>query len=563
MRGKIALVLFLPLLAALLGGVAFAWEGRMGGMGDPYGLVSDESDYLILPSKIADGKGVEYYATGRFLYHDVTDWNWSGKLAGAIQIGNLRLGGVDADGKWSSSGNLFDYSTTIGAAFPAGAGRMGIFFNYTGRRGDFTGNQNLFGGITFDDGTSDTLSARSRYSMDNSLDNFNLRVIYGQPIGCDLQAGGEIQIAYQQDQNKTFNSLRGVSVNGVPLDGVNLSWDQQNDFLGELFPFMMPYDSSYWEILFKGGLEGKVGPAWLGMDVRGGPIFGGDNKWSYGEAFSVTSGDTSVIAENGFKLKGDVSGWRVGGDVWVRYPCTETVSLPFSLRVDYREKTRDGDGVGDTLFGISTGQISFVALGNPLWQYSNTEKNFDLEVGGGVDIQVTKDTKVAAGLYYDFIQSKEQLSLGVDTGLFVNATDTLVLNLTDGEFPQITENLVKFKLAAEKNLASWVLRGGFTAFGGAVTEDYSATFYTPQLSGVRLLSNHASIDGTTWGILGSIGASTKIQGFTIEPFIQAGYQQYSVDGPGKTDIIGLIDIPWALTKDKDEALVGAGFSITF
>ncbi len=558
MSRKFNVFLFLPLLLVLLWGTAFAWEGRMGGMGDPYGLVSDESDFLILPSKIANGsKGVEYFGTARFLYHDVTDWNWSGKLAGPISILGSSLDGLSASGKWNSSGDLFDYSTTIGAAFPAGAGRMALFFNYTGQRGSFDGDQKLYGAV--DD---DSISARSSYSMDNSLDNFNLRMIYGQPIGCDLQLGGEIQIAYTQDQNKYFNSLRNLLVNGSPLDDVDISLNQKNDLVGELFPFMKPYDSNYWEILLKTGIEGKFGPAWIGMDVRGGPIFGGDNEWNSRGSLSVSSPDIAVDAGNAFNLKGDVSGWKLGGDLWVRYPYSDRVSLPFTLRVDYREKTRDGSGIGTASLGIVTAGPTFSALAHPAWGYDNTEKSLDLEAGGGVDVQISKDCKIAAGLYYNYVQTKSQLNLALDTGLDLLGED-VIIGMNDDEFPQIKENLVKFKIAAERNMNTWQLRGGFTAFGGPVTEDYRTTLGTPLLGGLNVVNNHASIDGTTWGILGSIGATTRIQGITVEPFIQAGYQEYSVDGPAKTDVLGLIDVPWALTKDKNEALIGAGFSILF
>jgi len=35
---------------------SFAWQGRMAGMNDPYGLVQDESDMLIHPVMIMTGR---------------------------------------------------------------------------------------------------------------------------------------------------------------------------------------------------------------------------------------------------------------------------------------------------------------------------------------------------------------------------------------------------------------------------------------------------------------------------------------------------------------------------
>ena len=45
-------------------------------MGDPFGLVADESDYLIHPAKIANGQGVRFYGDYRFTYTGVTNWDY-------------------------------------------------------------------------------------------------------------------------------------------------------------------------------------------------------------------------------------------------------------------------------------------------------------------------------------------------------------------------------------------------------------------------------------------------------------------------------------------------------
>ena len=36
-----------------------------------------------------------------------------------------------------------------------------------------------------------------------------------------------------------------------------------------LFQFMFPYDSKYWEFIFKGSLKGEIGPAKIAFTVRG------------------------------------------------------------------------------------------------------------------------------------------------------------------------------------------------------------------------------------------------------------------------------------------------------
>ena len=334
------LLLAVSMVLALWGG-AYAWEGRMGGMGDPYGLVSDESDLFILPTRIVDGTGIQYYGDVRFMYHDLSDMNWNARLSGSLGFLGDTITGVDFGGSWGSSGNVWDYSTRVGVTLPAGTGRLGLFFKYTGQRGSYDGTQTLAGSI---DGLG-SASAVSSYNMRSDYDDFNFRITYGRPLGSDLRIGGEIQVGYHQETNKyrsSLNSLQVLDSVGDPVGIPALALQMENDFLGTLFPFMKPFDSSYWEMLFKAGVEGHFGPAWIGMDVRGGPLFGGDNTWSQSMNGAVlnTDGTTIYSGAQSFRLKGDVSGWKLGGDFWLRVPVSDSLSVPFSVTVDYLEKTR-------------------------------------------------------------------------------------------------------------------------------------------------------------------------------------------------------------------------------
>src|SRR4030042_1659066 len=142
----------------------------MGGMGDPFGLVADESDYLSHPAKIANGEGVRFYGDYRFLYTGVTDWD------------------VDLDGAEASdfSGSELRHNALLGAAFPLGPGRMGLFFTYEGRRGDFDFNDAL-----------------TVIKLTDDLDNFALRLLYGLPIG-GFKLGAEVGFAHRQDEKELF-----------------------------------------------------------------------------------------------------------------------------------------------------------------------------------------------------------------------------------------------------------------------------------------------------------------------------------------------------------------------
>ena len=69
MKKTLFLFMILSFLVFSLAGIAYSWQGRMAGMGDPYGLIMDESDFLIHPAGIAKGKGINFYGNYRFNLH--------------------------------------------------------------------------------------------------------------------------------------------------------------------------------------------------------------------------------------------------------------------------------------------------------------------------------------------------------------------------------------------------------------------------------------------------------------------------------------------------------------
>jgi hypothetical protein len=305
-----------------LGGDSSAWQGRMAGMGDPYGLLEDKSDFLIHPALIADGKGVNYYGHFSFQYRDVSDWQYDFKLKpSSIRVqGNPvpGLGDLRLNGGYNGSGDEQFYDALAGVAFPLGLGRRGIFFNYKGKRGDydgsgvFAGSLDALGGISASVGTG--------YNMSSSMDSFAGKFIYGLPLGSSVKLGAELEIAYHTGENSTSQQLSSVLVNGASFKSL-LDLTDTNGFLGTLSPFMFPYDSNYWEITPKLGLTGVSGPVKWGVTARGGAIFAGDNEWKSGQLLTVDLNQPPINAVNAplfdvghnFSLEGDVSGWKVGG----------------------------------------------------------------------------------------------------------------------------------------------------------------------------------------------------------------------------------------------------------
>src|SRR5208337_1625937 len=128
MSKRALLLVILPMLVFSLAGISYGWQGRMGGMEDPYGLVEDESDFLTHPAKVANGEGVRFYLDYRFLCTEVIGWDFA--------INHFTPGGVlTGSEKDDVSNEDLRHDVMAGAAFPLGQGRMGLFFTYSAFRG--------------------------------------------------------------------------------------------------------------------------------------------------------------------------------------------------------------------------------------------------------------------------------------------------------------------------------------------------------------------------------------------------------------------------------------------
>ena len=508
MGKRILFLLILPVLVIALAGVAQAWQGRMGGMGDPFGLVADESDYLIHPARIAKGEGIRFYGDYRFTFTGVMDWDYD------VNVFNSG-GSLLRSYRYNTSGDEQAHDALLGTAFPLGPGRMGLFFNYKGKRSDYDGDvQSIFSPPT------------DAYELTSNFDAFALRVLYGLPIGGSFKLGGEFQLAYRQEENETQMLQQSLPPFGALLE------NPQGSFSVALFSgnknfllFMPPYDSHYLEALFKGSVDATIGPVEAALTVRGGFIFNGVNQL-------VRVGPLNV-----FDLKGDVEGWRIGGDLWLRYPLAKDLTVPFLVRIDYQTKTRDGDGIiptGGTLAGFQA-------------NYDSKEKSFDLEVGGGLDKELAKGLRLAAGIYYGYHDAHNDFSITVP-GAFLFADYS--------PYPFLIEHRLRLALGGEWGISPAVtLRMGLEPFYGWIREDFenASNELLPFIEDV-------SLNGSRWGIGASLGGSVKFQHLTLEPFINAGYQQMRLDGDG-TEFLRTLSID--VQELQRQWYIGGGFSILY
>jgi len=504
-KGLIFSVLLLFLFLFVCGN-ASAWQGRMAGMDDPYGLVADESDFLIHPARIVNGEETRYYGHYRFTYTDVNDWDWRNELDSAF--GSPAPSGFFTR-KHDADGHKYLHEALVGFSTSLGSGRMGLFFEYTG---EFT-DLDINGRLSLD---GDPLDVDD--DIDNDLNDFALRFIHGIPVG-DGRLGWEAKIAYRNEEHQDKRTIED-------------SIEFENIF--GPYRYQLPYDSSYWEASLKAGVQLKSDAIQTDLTAHGGIIFAGDNER-----------DISIDGES-LNLDGDVDGWHLGADFWLRFLSSEQTSFPFVFSVNYQTKERDADDTFD--------------LGDPASMDNEiTETSMVITVGGGVDHKTSDESRIAAGVYYNFIQIEDAM----DTFFSFMIPDNGPLPLTIGlwesdEYPKYTEHQIMLKLAGEKAVSSaWTLLGGLNAYYGFVDKEYKSDLIS------HLITEDAELDGYHWGINGAIGFSANFENVTIEPFFTMGYRELDLDGNRDWDASALELAGLDIKEEINEWFFSVGCSISF
>jgi hypothetical protein len=475
-----AALLFLTVLAAPVS----AWQGRMAGVGDAYGLIEDESDYLTHPAVIAMGKGFNAYGHYRLTYDKTSKWDYSVREPGTVYIY-----------PYEAKGDEWKHEGQVGAAFQLGAGRLGIFFDYVGIKGRYDGSESYY---EHEGDEADYLS----FDLKNDLKSYALRFIYGVPIGA-VKLGTEVQIAYRDEEKRVIRIIDGgASIN--PFTAAN-DYPQYN-----FFPYMIPFKSRYWEAQGKVSAAGQMGPAKYAVTLKGGVPFATDNNYVRTE----------------YEFDGKVKGFNVGGDFWLRVPVSATVVLPFVVSAGYKKMKRNGSYEDE-------GAV-----------YEHEAENIFAQLGGGVDVTPAKGTRLAAGIYYTYLQTKQNAYFDE-------------YNYPD--MPEYSEHRLTLKMLAEKELTpAFALRGGFSAFYGFVKSDYAYQDFSEEGE------FNTSADGFVWGLNVSLGATVKLNAVVLEPFLNGGYAWYKTDGDGI--LVGpYVGGPYYIETEfkKNDWHVGGGLSVRF
>jgi hypothetical protein len=175
---------------------AFAWQGRMAGTGEAYGLFEDESDFLIHPAVIVSGQDLNIYGTYRFTYDYISQWDNEMVLPPP----------EPADDKYPYEAKGHDWKNDLmaGTAFSLGTGRMGLFFEYAGNRAKYDCEEYYYILLT---------TVYRKFKIESKSDKFNLRAIYSKPFG-SIKLGGEILISHIDEENTNIMIDPGYLRNG-------------------------------------------------------------------------------------------------------------------------------------------------------------------------------------------------------------------------------------------------------------------------------------------------------------------------------------------------------------
>ncbi len=480
----------------------FAWQGRMAGTGDAYGLVEDESDYLIHPAAIASGKETNFYGSYRLTYDYISQWDNKTGIPSEDKYYPFKADGHE----WKNEG-------LAGLAFPAGTGRMGLFFEYIGKRGSYDGDENNYGNIPSD----------LEFNVENKADDFKLRAIYGRPFG-GIKLGCELQFSHIGEETNDI-------INNGRRKNVFIIVDTSPAF--DLYAYMIPYNSDYYVSQGKLSIEGKTDILKNSLSLKGGSVlpFGSNNS------YNSKKNNTDEV-----RMRGEVQGWNVNCDYWARFFLSKDISLPLTVGAGHTYIERDG--AGDSNYATRV-------------NYKHRTEETNVIAGGGADFNLNKSVIIAAGIYYSYLQSTQDMNV---KDRFASATVTYDYP----HYPQRKENRITLKAMTQINLSpNLAFLSGLNVFYGKVDNNYFSKL-TSSNSSAALIENDITTKGYNWGCNISFGTDYKTGNISIEPFINAGFNKLKIDGKGEYNAPFISSYNSCIGEsEKTDWIIGGGLSVRY
>ena len=515
----IAVIGFIGVLMAC--GSAYAWLGRMSGMGDPFGLVEDESDFLIHPALIANGDGTHYYGDYRFTWDDVSGWNHIRTVPGAALPMN-------------ASGQQFSNDAMVGVARPLGIGRLGVFFQYDGARASYNGRE-----------IETPFKYTDTFDLKSDFDQFALKVLYGLPV-CNYKLGFEAEVAYRTEDNQ--DDMLSNFGGGHFFSYHNIYFGREFED-SNLLPYMLPFDSRFWETNLKTSFEGNIGGAKISATAHGGLLFSGESGLHLNSTAIPTTVPPGDLISETTVFNGDTHGYQAGGDLFVRAPLCPNLWLPLVVRVNYMEKDMNGAGKD-----VSTYNSVPALIPSPV-TFQDDESDLRIQAGGGLDRDLGGGSRLAGGIYYNYIETTVNYNYAFYYPPPVYYADYV-------PFPASQEHQILLRLVGEKQVSpAATLRAGLNGFYGWVHEDFdhiegnagASPFYYSRIP----------LDGTHWGIAAFAGGTVKCRCFTVEPFVGIGYQKFDASGGVPSVLYEPTRSALYMDLAKATTFVTTGFSIKY
>ena len=150
-------------------------------------------------------------------------------------------------------------------------------------------------------------------------------------------------------------------------------------------------------------------------------------------------------------MHGNVNGYNVGSDIWVRYPVNQSLLCHSSSGLTTARNPTMEDRIGSIMTRSMIQKIVFVKS-HVLDAYQSNTDLLKIEVGGGADYTFQAGLKLASGLYYGFISADNTIFAPEWEGSGQNTVFDSRLYYT--KYPNSTENQIKFRLSAEKPISA-------------------------------------------------------------------------------------------------------------
>ncbi len=481
--------------------------GRLYGMSEPNGLVRNGlTDTLYFhPSNAGYFTGEKLYTNFSFTHTKMSsDRNMDTSAVGFSFDETLNNRYTRRNNYWNAEVAYF---------FGLGPGTGALYIHSE------VGDSNLNGDGEREGFTNELIDVEAK---SNSYNN-GFNIFYGQVLE-NVRIGWQLGVSHQNKDNDYSTTERNASV-----------LQTKNDLSGNLVELTaLPLDINRTDLIVKVSVGKTSGPVDLDFTLSMNKNLSGRFNWSFMEADSLWTGSTSIYD--------DMDGHGGGGDLWLKYKQSKSLSYNFWLRGSYNEMEFDGDARGDH----NLDDTSFVL--------NSSYRRIFGGVGGGLVYEPNDNTLVAVGFSYDYMKNWNTVRISEQTTF-----DTTYIDYNNG-WRSGSGNIVKGRGVVEWSVSSdFAWRLGFFSFYGCVENDPESEFRD------SFGSTHQAHDikGKTFGAGLSVGTTFSRNWSIFEPYFKVEYRSSRKNDEGNGFADGVNTDMFGGKKESDEASLTIGFAVKF